>query len=200
VFVDKYRYQSDKAFQMSGLDGVAEVIHFMRVTDYGKAIFQSLKRRGLEKKGIWNWVRKQENWRDYVRFAPHVHWIAYGYLTDDFYEKSGGWFLRGIGTVDVQRIEGLFYYLLTHTHALERKDKVTYRGCLAPRRLKKISERVHREDILCPECGSVMVYASLDGYGNIAHLTDHTLQRKYIVREYRITGDPPPGLGLTPPV
>jgi len=193
VFVDKFRYRSDKAFQMSGLDGVAEVIHILRANQYGKDIWRSLCRtdKGLRKKGIWSWIRKQTDWRDYVEFSPHVHWIAYGYSikTDDFYEESGGWVLKMIRTVDVRSIEGLFYYLIGHAPALERKDKVTYRGCLAPRRLQKISERVHREDILCPECGSVMVYASLDLDGNISHLTDHILQRKYIVREYRITAD-----------
>jgi len=194
VFVDKFRYRADKAYQQSGLDGVSEVIHLLRVTEYGKDIWRSLCRTNadLREKGIWSWLRRRVDWRDYVELSPHIHWVAYGYSvkTDDFYEISGCWVLKMIRTVNVQKIGGLFYYLIGHAPVLLRKDKVTYRGCLSNRLLKKISERVHREDILCPECGSVMVYASLDMDGNISHLTDHILQRKYIVREYRITADP----------
>jgi len=204
VFVDKFRYTLDKEFQRTGLDGVAEVIHLMRVTDRCKDIWRALCRNDetLRSKGVWSWVRTRKDWRDLVVFSPHVHWAAYGYSmnTDDYYEQSGGWVLKMIRTVNVSKVEGLFYYLIGHAPALERKDKVTYRGCLSAKLLKKISERVHYEDLICPDCGALMVYAALDYDGNITHLTDRTMQRKYVVREYRITGDPPPGLGLTPPV
>jgi len=194
VFVDKFRYVVDREYHRTGLDGVAEVIHLMRVTERCKDIWRGLCRddESMRSKGVWAWLRTRKDWRDLVVFSPHVHWAAYGYSKDtsDYYDESGAWVLKMIRTVKLDKVEGLFYYLIGHAPALERKDKVTYRGCLAPRRLQKISERVHREDILCPDCGSVMVYASLDGAGNISHLTNHILQRKYIVREYRITADP----------
>ena len=71
----------------------------------------------------WEWIRSQPNWRDYVEFSPHFHFIGYvGWMNPP--EKGGELFIYKMivgqdGKVvtynkDKHGTYELVYYLLTH--------------------------------------------------------------------------------------
>lgn len=202
VFLEKYRYEVYKALDIlfkeedPGNGGAAVIIHFDRVNDQGKELFDEAH----PDMPIWSWIITNPNWRDLIYFSPHVHLLYYGTTmnTREFYDKSDGWTFKMIREAD--QVEPASYYYLSHAPVIHGRLSVTYWGCLSPRKLKAVDEHIVKEEVLCETCGAVMVYASIDGSGNILNLTDHHMYRKRRVRTYQIVvtnGTGPPGNKLT---
>lgn len=186
VFMEKFRYEAYKAMEILGIDGAAVIIHFDRVNDLGKALHEE----AAPNKPRWEWVRDQPDFRDLIYFSPHVHLMYYGTSmpTKDFYEASGCWVFKMVR--EVEDVPRLAYYLLSHAPIIHGRLSVTYWGCLSPRKLQAIDEHIVKEEVLCEKCGAVMVYASIDGQGEIQHITDRPLYRKHRVRTYAIREPP----------
>lgn len=193
TFLEKYRYEAYKALELLGIDGAAVIIHFDRINDHGKELFDEEQ----PDMPIWAWIITKPNWRDLIYFSPHVHLLYYGTTmnTREFYEKSDGWTFKMIREAD--QVEPAAYYYLSHAPVIHGRLSVTYWGCLSPRKLKAIDEHVVKEEVLCETCGAVLVYASIDEEGHILQLTDHHMYRKRRVRTYQIVAPGPPGNKLT---
>lgn len=190
VFMEKFRYEAYKTMDLLGIDGSAVIIHFNRVTTRGRR----LHRESGEDLPIWDWIRKQENFRDLIYFSPHVHLIYYGTSmpTNYFYDQSGGWVFKM--KRDADQVARLAYYLLSHAPVIHGRLSVTYWGCVSARKLKAVEEHTEKEEVLCETCHAVMVYASLGLDGSIVHVTDRAMYRKRKVRKYQIVEPgPPPG-------
>jgi len=111
----------------------------------------------------WDWVRKQENWRDFVKFSPHAHVIGFG-----FYKKlgTGDFFYKNMAALkDRDAIESVAYYQLSHA-PVGVGNAVVYWGCCSPDKLKisknfrgKPDTWVSPEPVHCMKCGAPVVYA-----------------------------------------
>ncbi|MDD4615296.1 MAG: hypothetical protein PHI40_07850 [Caldisericia bacterium] len=96
-------------------------------------------------------VLDRPDWRERVKYYPHVHVIGFGYIEDfkQFYERTG-WTYRIHG--EVHNPAGLVYYLLSHSVSIPRKNAYVPLGGLASRRLQRVKEYRCRRPVQCDEC------------------------------------------------
>jgi hypothetical protein len=195
-FIRRFREKVYHQLVVLGLDGAAVDIHLWRTTARAKALHNE---SGSELR-IWDWLRVREDLQDLVRFSPHAHLPAYGPMLEagEYYDTSGGWVYRNLG--DIYNLEGLLVYLLGHTQVIRDRVSITYTGCLSPRKLKTTVAVPMREEVLCDECGSVMVHGTVDTIDEkrVIDLSDRPIIHKWIQRTYQIRAvltAPPPGGG-----
>lgn len=109
--------------------------------------------------GAWMAVRSSDNWRDYVVFSPHFHFLAVGYFSVPHQHdmRALGWVIKRVRPlVTMESYVGCLMYLLSH--------------CLFPGKKKRVSRWINRkgycirviskEDIWeyarCSRCGGIM--------------------------------------------
>lgn len=176
--------------------GAAPIIHPYRIRKSKRAKIQREINKLPNPIKYWQWIRMQPDWRDYVKFSPHVHLVAYGSAipTNEFYERTGGAVIKMIR--DVDNTPALVYYLLSHAPVINGKLQITYLGCLSRERLKVEKEWIDREDVLCPKCSAVMCWTRTDDQLNVLEvLYDRPMQHKHLHRVFRVVvpGGGPPG-------
>lgn len=186
IFIEKFRYEAYKAARIADLDGGAVITHLYRIRkEEHRYIMDECEKRGF--KDRWEFVINQSDWRDYIYWSPHVHLVAYGTAipTGAFYDQSGEWAIRMIR--EASTVQGLMYYLLSHAPVINGRLSVTYLGCLSPQRLRCTKIESAREEVLCPQCGNPLVYASVDDDGVICEIhLERPLMRKKKIRYYSI--------------
>ena len=186
VFISKFRHEAYKALQVADLEGGGFVAHLYRIrSELLGTITAATKRFGL--KDRWEYVLNRSDWRDLIYFSPHAHFPAYGTTvpTNQFYEVSGGWTIRMIR--EASTVQGLMYYLLSHAPVINGRLSITYLGCLCPQRLRCTEIRTEKEEMLCPECGAVMVIASCDDEGELLEIhMEQPLVRRKKIRYYTL--------------
>jgi predicted RNA-binding Zn-ribbon protein involved in translation (DUF1610 family) len=186
VFIEKFRYEAYKAARIADLDGGAVITHLYRIKKEEHRFIQDECQR-LGFKDRWEFVINQSDWRNYVYWSPHIHFPAYGTAvpTKQFYEQTEGWTIRMIR--EASTVQGLMYYLLSHAPVINGRLSVTYLGCLSPQRLRCIQVKTEKAEVLCPECGNPLVYASLDDEGVICEIhLERPLMRRTKIRYYMI--------------
>ena len=123
----------------------------------------------------WEWIRSQPNWRDYVEFSPHFHFIGYvGWMNPP--EKGELFIYKMIvdqnGKVvtyngDKHGTYELVYYLLTHagtTYINTNFSTFVWIGYLAYNTKNKKSAHgttrqpeVKKEPLKCHDCGGPLI-------------------------------------------
>lgn len=183
-FTRRFREVVYREIEGLGLGGAGVVIHLWRTTSRAKRLHNE---SGSDLR-IWDWLRPREDLEDLVVFSPHAHLVAYGSMipAGEFYNISCGWVYRNLD--EVYNLEGLLFYLLGHVQVINGRVSITYAGCLSPRKLKTTKTEVVREDLLCEECGSVMVHGRVDTLDDtrVEELTDRPVVRRVIKRYYEI--------------
>ena len=187
-FIRRFRQSVYEAAEASGLDGAGVIIHLFRTTPRAKKLHNE---SGSDLR-IWDWIRHREDLQDLIRFSPHAHLKAYGSMrpSKGFYEESGGWVYRNLG--DVYNLEGLLVYLLGHTQLIRERVSITYWGCLHSKRLKCTKTEPVKEEVVCEECGAVMVHGRLHPETEaLEELTDRPFRRRVVLRTYQVVRPPP---------
>lgn len=161
-----------------GLTGGAAVLHPYRAGDEAKS-------QHGEK--VWDWIRAQgSRWHDYVKFSPHMHLIAYGYLPKN---KPGEFRYKNLGKLTTRDdIEKVSYYALSHCGIVAGKAQhnVTYWGKCSYNRLKCTWQARVSVPLCCSKCGSPMVEAWGESFFVKQTIGDYGLCDKH--------HDPDPGL------
>jgi len=184
AFLEALREAGREAFTQAGLKGALVLYHPYRLVGDD------------DKTGRWRWVRAQENWRDYVRFSPHFHLIAYGYLPNTgIFNSKTGWVLKKIRNLDDQGdTEDLLMYLLSHVGVIPFKKMVSYWGCLSSRYLKCVKVETTKEEEMCEICGAPMIIYEIDLHG-VPIPTGRPVLTYRITRTYELTA---PARGYPP--
>lgn len=140
-----------KQAQAVGVKGGAMVIHYYRVDHLDFPEYDQ-----DSKYKIWEQVRRTGRWYDIVRFSPHAHIIAYGYLN-----KVGGdkFAYKNKGPLQTREdVERVAYYMLSHCTLPPKGHALTYFGCCSYSKLTVASKRAWTMPLMCPVCGAHMVY------------------------------------------
>lgn len=146
-FLKKFRDLSRAMVESAGGQAGVLVMHEIRLKS-------DRTERGADTECDVNRYRKvldRPDWKDHVRYYPHVHVLVFGSLENSktFHERTG-WTYR------MHRVatepEKALYYLLSHASAAHGAHSITYFGDCTPRRLWKIKEYRHRERLVCDEC------------------------------------------------
>ena len=66
----------------------------------------------------WEWIRDKENWRDYVRYAPHFHFLGFVWMSPP--RKGDVWIYKNVGIIEdgkelFRKLKRVAIYLLSHT-------------------------------------------------------------------------------------
>ena len=90
----------------------------------------------------WEWIRNKENWRDYVKYSPHFHFIGFVWMAPP--RKGDDWIYKNIqilkgGKGLFKTVRGIAKYLLSHT-----VDKVDEDYFMAFSWCGRLSHRVRR--------------------------------------------------------
>jgi hypothetical protein len=147
-----------------GISGGALIFHPFRIKDELKGpIREALKALLDDYPTHWKGVHKNvlglTNWREYIEFGPHFHFLGYFKLkerSDSFYEKTG-WTYKNISYAKRKRPEDsdsvyrIMRYLLTHHHVEQGKQSVTYFGTCSYNKIEKTTSR-EKEYLKCPVC------------------------------------------------
>ena len=105
-------------------------------------------------------VLKEGPLKDYVKYGPHFHLIATGYLEDsETFHKKTGWIYKktanktGLNSGDITRVA---HYESTHTAWEWGKHSVRYIGAMSYSKLGRTKEGVRREQVKCKVCGAAV--------------------------------------------
>jgi len=184
--ITRIRERAYELIDVADLRGAAVIFHPYRIRQSKKHIIEREISKLPNPIKYWEWVRLQPNWRDYVKFSPHFHLMAYGTAipTDEFYARTGA-IIKMVREVD--DTAALAYYLLSHAPVVNNRLQTTYRGCLSTDKLKVEKEWIDKEHVECPTCGALMVWTRVDEHMDIIEvLHDRPLYRKVRHREYVI--------------
>jgi hypothetical protein len=115
VFMKKYRRKLDRIARSAGLYAAIEVTHNIRL----KSDKESMKADLRCSSNRYREVLDQPGWRNGVKFSPHSHLMAWGFLeeADKFHERTGGWIYKNLG--EITNASGLTEYLLSHAPDIE---------------------------------------------------------------------------------
>jgi len=164
------KYFAARAVSLGGTGG-SIVIHLWRTNEETPDNFEGSTR--------WDWVRKQSNWRDFIKFSPHAHIIGYG-----FYSRPdpGDFSYKNFPALpDRDAVESVAYYQVSHA-PVGVGNAVAYWGCCQPGYLKVVSKGTERKGVCCAECGAQLIY---EDNGDI-------YDRRVSWAVYRIVDRPPP--------
>jgi hypothetical protein len=115
IFTKKYRRKLDQVARLAGLTAYLEFGHNIRLRNDKGAMKADLRCDSNRYREVLN----QSGWRHLVKFSPHSHLMAWGYLmpVEDFYEVTGGWVYKNLGVIT--NVSGLTNYLLSHAPDIE---------------------------------------------------------------------------------
>lgn len=139
------RYFTKRALSLGGKGG-SIAIHLWRTND---DVPVTGDRR-------WDWVRKRENWRDFIKFSPHAHIIGFGFY--DKWEKGDFTYKHFDPLVDRDAVESVAYYQLQHAPVGLGGNAIVYWGCCQPGYLKLVSKWTERRPVFCQKCNAPMIY------------------------------------------
>ena len=171
MFQELVHIEFKKAIEISGLLGGQWFYHDARIkhpetgADGAKAkmmIGREAKRAGVMKDDgpawkLYQYINGRKNWRDYYRFSPHYHTMAFGHLLEisKFEEAMPGWTYHNKGTV--QAVGGLAFYLMSHV-ALNEGCRATWPfGRLSHKALTKEQTGIDYVPKTCKICGAPLV-------------------------------------------
>jgi hypothetical protein len=164
------KYFVARALSLGGTGG-SIVIHLWRTNDNTPDEFENSTR--------WDWIRKQPNWRDFLKFSPHAHINGYGFYARP---EPGDFSYKNFPALpDRDALESVAYYQVSHA-PVGVGNAVAYWGCCQPGCLKVVSKGTERISVFCPDCGALMVYED--------NRDEYTRRRSWAV--YRIVDKPPP--------
>jgi hypothetical protein len=179
----------------------------------GAVIFHPFRIDGDEedRPGGWRRLRQLPNWKSMIHFSPHFHFIGWGWIAEEegtnkffFYnpEDRGkppeewrvSWTLVKIRAVtDLEDLEGLAHYLVTHMAVIEGRKAISYWGCLSPLALKLVFEKKETEEETCDICGAPMIVYE-DGEPTGIFILKYHITRRYEIRVPALVGGAgPPG-------
>lgn len=165
----------------AGIIGALVQPHLYRIKkEFQEKFSQEAERRNkLDKKSKeitrkWNRydiVREQENWRDFVNYAPHVHIIGYGYLlkADKFKVKYGFTYRKHGNLNALSDVQACINYLLSHAPLAKGLQVYSCFGVLGNNQLIVVGE--HEEIEVCQDCGKPMIYEDTGEPVYIRHRT-----------------------------
>jgi hypothetical protein len=149
-----------------GVSGCVVVAHPYRIQQkFARLVNDSATKEGVNR---YVWALRQENWKDFVAFSPHLHLHAFGRFMDaDDFHGLTGWVYRNHDDNDKSGREGpeltkSIYYLLTHAWVRDNNRAVRYWGDLSNKRLEMRQIDTIREPLLCPDCGVHLVKVPVD--------------------------------------
>jgi hypothetical protein len=183
LFMKKYRRKLDQVARDAGLDAYIDVDHNIRLrneNDAEKSDWDQNKNRYRE-------VLTAPSWRHHVRFSPHSHLMAWGYLipVEEFYERTGGWIYKNLGVVS--SVSGLTDYLLSHAPDIDGMHSYRPAGNMKNYRVQgEIKIPIFRKCLECIEEGKAakdagMVLAKLQ---SVEYQRDQDRQNKLISWEF----------------
>lgn len=169
-----------------GITGAVQVFHPFRIqkslqlqlTRHCRAVVH-MNEEDREKK-FWELVREDAlhlgNWREYVEWSPHFHYIGFGRLPEqrtpeqkaEWQEVLAGWIFKWIRHVDTERvfdgqqmqdpIAALAAYLLSHAGYLPGRKIPSWLGVMGPNQLRKVGDPEQLSvAVVCPVCGSSVI-------------------------------------------
>lgn len=169
-----------------GITGAVQVFHPFRIKkalqtrlSYACRAASHMNEDDREKK-FWQLVREDVlylgDWREYVEWSPHFHYIGFGRLPEqrtpeqkaEWAKVLAGWVFRWIRHVDAERtfngqdiedpIAELAVYLLSHAGYLSGKKIPSWLGVMGPNYLRKLGDPEHLSHaVVCPVCGSPVI-------------------------------------------
>lgn len=184
VFMKKYRRKLDQVVRAAGIDAYIDVDHNIRLKDFRESVIADRE----YDKNRYREVLTTPHWRHQVRFSPHSHLMAWGYLipVKEFYERTGGWVYKNLGVVS--SVAGLSDYLLSHAPDIAGMHSYRTGGNLKNYRVQgEIKIPVFRKCLECIEEGKAvkdagMVLAKLQ---SVEYKRDKDRQNKMISWEFQ---------------
>jgi hypothetical protein len=126
----------------------------------------------------WDWVRKQPNWRSFIKFSPHAHITGYGFYKEP--EKGDFSYRNFPGLKDRDAVESVVFYQVAHA-PVGIGNAIIYWGCCQSGFLKATAKGTEHVSVYCPECGGFVVYQD----------TNEEYRRKRSWAVYEIVKPPP---------
>lgn len=147
IFHKKYRRKLDQVIRIAGLTGGMEISHDIRL----KKDKEARKADRDQDINRYREILDQPGWRYNVKFSPHSHTAAWGFLMNaDTFHKLTGWVYVNYGTV--YNAGGLTRYLLSHAPDNPGLHTVRYFGDLNPAYMVVEGEIRIPEFPPCEEC------------------------------------------------
>lgn len=146
IFKKKYEYEEQKALQVLGLKAAVSFYHPVRLRKDQDEYAANL----MYDAGRYRKVLDRDDWVKHVKFSVHSHVITDGSFlmnSDEFYEKTG-WTYRNHREID--DIERLAKYLLSHASAVPGRHSVRYLGDYQKLNVEGVTKV--ETFIACPEC------------------------------------------------
>lgn len=184
VFMKKYRRKLDQVAKMAGLDAYIDVDHNIRLRNDRESEIADRD----QDKNRYREVLTTPRWRHDVRFSPHSHLMAWGYLmpVEEFFEKTGGWVYKNLGVVS--SAAGLTDYLLSHAPDIDGMHSYRTGGAMKNYRVQgEIKIPIFRKCLECIEEGKAakdagMVLAKLQ---SVEYQRGEDRQNKIISWEFK---------------
>jgi hypothetical protein len=183
VFMKKYRRKVDRIARAAGLTAYIDVDHNIRLKHDADA---DRADRVLDK-NRYRSILVTSRWRHRVRFSPHSHMMAWGYLppADEFEQVTGGWIYKNLGVVS--SVGGLTDYLLSHAPDIQGMHSYRPGGDLKNYRVQgEIKIPIFRKCLECLEEGTAakdagMVLAKLQSveYQRDEHRRNHLISWEF---------------------